>query len=51
MYKHKSLPSIKIAGIFMTILPEPPLSLWLDTYGSYTSEPPLNEEMAAHGNG
>ena len=29
----------------MTSLPEAPLSLWLDTYGTYTPEPPLKEEL------
>jgi glycine/D-amino acid oxidase-like deaminating enzyme len=29
----------------MNILPEAPTSLWLDTYGPYTPESPLNEDL------
>jgi len=30
----------------MTVLPDSPLSLWLDTYGPYTPEPPLAGAVA-----
>jgi glycine/D-amino acid oxidase-like deaminating enzyme len=30
----------------MTVLPDSPLSLWLDTYGPYTPEPPLDSAVA-----
>ncbi len=30
----------------MKPLPESPLSLWLDTYGPYTAEPPLRDDRS-----